>query len=89
LPINLTGATARMQIRASITSATILLELSTTLNTIIITPLEGKIDLYISSGQTTTLVGDGGVYDLELYLSNGDTVRLIQGEVVFSPEVTR
>lgn len=89
LPIDLTGATARMQIRDAIDSATVLLELSTAINTIIITPLEGKIELYIHSNQTTVLAGEGGVYDLELYLSNGDTVRLIQGEIAFSPEVTR
>lgn len=89
LPIDLTGATARMQIRDSVDSSTVLLELSSLSNTIIITTLEGKIELYITSQQTAVLVGYGGVYDLELYLVNGDTVRLIQGDIAFSPEVTR
>jgi len=49
----------------------------------------GKIELYISSADTSALVGFGGVYDMEVYFSNGDVIRLIEGRVTFKPEVTR
>ena len=87
--INLTGCTAKLQVRETINSGVILLELSTTNSGLVITPLTGRIDLYVSDEATTTLVGIGGVYDLEIYFSNGDTTRLIEGKVTFKAEVTR
>lgn len=88
-PINLTGCSAKMQIRDTIDSTVVRLELSTINNRLLITPLLGKIDLYISDIDTTALVGLGGIYDLEVYFSNGDTARLIEGKITFKPEVTR
>ena len=87
--INLTNCTAKLQVRATIESTIILLELSTVNLGLVITPLLGKIELYISDEATTVLTGTGGVYDLEIYFNNGDTTRLIEGKVVFKPEVTR
>ncbi|CAB4169237.1 hypothetical protein UFOVP1516_67 [uncultured Caudovirales phage] len=87
--INLTGCTAKLQVRTSITSSTVVLELSSVNNRIIITPLTGVIELYISATDTMALSGTGGVYDLEIYFSNGDITRLIEGSVVFKNEVTR
>lgn len=89
VPINLTGCTAKLQVRETIDSALILLELSTANTGLVITPLIGKIDFYISDEITTTLVGIGGVYDLEIYFANGDTTRLVEGKITFKPEVTR
>lgn len=88
-PINLTGCTAKLQVRETIDSASPLLELSTVNLGLVITPLLGKIELYISDEATTLLNGTGGVYDLEVYFSNGDTTRLIEGKVTFKAEVTR
>lgn len=88
-PINLTGVTARMQIRESVESSVVILELSTTNGKLIITPLLGKIDFLIDSTTTSNLIGSEGVYDLELTLVNGKIKRLIEGGIVFSPEVTR
>jgi hypothetical protein len=87
--INLTGCTAKLQVRDTIDTVIPSLELSTLNGGIIITPLTGKIDLYIASNITTLLVGTGGVYDLEIYLANGDITRLIEGKVVYKAEVTR
>jgi hypothetical protein len=87
--INLTGCTSRLQVRDSVDSLHVIVELSTANNRIIITPLLGKIDLYISSADTTALVGFGGVYDMEVYFPNGDVTRLIEGRVTFKAEVTR
>lgn len=87
--INLNGCTAKLQVRPTVDSAIVLLELNTTNLGLVITPLLGKIDLYISDEATTILTGIGGVYDLEVYFSNGDTVRLIEGKATFKAEVTR
>ena len=87
--IDLTGCTAKLQVRESVDSESVIVELSTENDRIIIDPELGKIDLFISDEDTTVLDGFGGVYDLEVYLSNGDTTRLIEGRMTFKPEVTR
>jgi hypothetical protein len=88
-PINLTGVTARMQVRDNIDSSVAILDLSTSNGGITITPLLGRIDIYVSSAVTTTLPGYGGVYDMELIFPTSDIIRLIEGTVNFIPEVTR
>jgi len=88
-PIQLTGCESRIQVRDSIDSPDVIIELSTENGRIILFPLLGRIDLYISSTDTSALVGFGGVYDMEVYFTNGDIVRLIEGRVTFKPEVTR
>lgn len=89
VPIDLTGCTAKLQVRDTIDTVIPSLELSTLNGGIIITSLLGKIDLYVTSDITTLLVGTGGVYDLEIYLANGDITRLIEGKVSYKAEVTR
>lgn len=89
LAIDLTGCTAKMHVRDTVDAVQVLLELSTVNTRIIITPLLGRIDLYISDEDTTLLVGLGGVYDLEIYYADGTTTRLIEGRLAFKPEVTR
>ncbi len=88
-PIDLTDCTAKMQVREEVSSETVLLELSTENDGIIITPELGQIDLFISGEDTAFLTSEGGVYDLEVYFLGGDTTRLCEGSVVFTDEVTR
>jgi hypothetical protein len=88
-PINLTSVTARMQVRDAVDSPLISLDLTTANGGLVLTPLLGKIEIYINSTVTTTLVGYGGVYDMELVFPTGDIVRLIEGSINFIPEVTR
>ena len=87
--INLLGCTAKLQVRESVDSESVIVELSTVNNRIFIDTILGKINLYISDEDTTVLDGFGGVYDLEVYFPNGDTIRLIEGRMTFKPEVTR
>lgn len=87
--IDLTGCTAKLQVRESVDSDIVIVELSTANNRIIIDHNLGKIDLFISDEDTTVLDGFGGVYDLEIYQPNGDTTRLIEGRMTFKSEVTR
>ena len=88
LPVNLTGYTARMQIRPSVDSDTILATLTTENGGILITPLAGQIQLLMSATQTSALSFVVGVYDLEI-ITGVSVDRLLQGQVILSKEVTR
>jgi len=86
-PINLTGMTARMQLRRTYNSPDALISLTTENSRITITPLLGKIVLNISATDTAPLTGSG-VYDLELV--NGPVVnRILQGSYSVCPEATK
>ena len=85
-PVNTTGYAAKMQIRASATSAEVLFELSTTNNRIVL-QAGGVIQLDISANDTDSI--KSGVYDLKLYAPNGQEIRLIEGKVTVSPGVTK
>lgn len=87
--IDLTGCSAKMQVRESVDSSVVLLELSSTNGGITITGSLGRIDLYLSDENSTLLSGLGGVYDLEIYFPSGDVTRLVEGKLAFKPEVTR
>jgi len=93
LPIDLTGYSAKMQVRPDYASTTVLVELTTENDGITITPASGKIDLYISDADTAvlTFTADPAVYDLELVppAPGGDVIRLLRGTVTLSPEVTK
>jgi hypothetical protein len=88
-PIDLAGVTAKMQIRPTAESTTLIIELSTSNGRITITPATGKIDFYISDEDTNSLTAGKYVYDLELYLLDQTTVRLMEGKVSIHAAVTR
>jgi len=88
-PLNLTGYTARMQLRASYTAPEVILELTTENSRIVITPLSGVVMLLLSAITTATLIAKSYVYDLELVSPTGFVFRALQGEAIVSPEVTR
>ena len=92
-PVNLAGFTAKMQIRSKPESKAVILELSTQAGNNRITlnygSQIGAIRLFIEATDTANLsVCDKAVYDLELYLGSV-TTRILQGNVIISPEVTR
>lgn len=103
-PVDLTGYYGRMQIRPSVTSNTVYLTLSSSLNSDgtglnfsgsnnNLPPTSGSIGIYIASCTSSLLTFDGqAYYDLEIYSGSGAcpyTVRLIEGQVNLSKEVTR
>jgi hypothetical protein len=85
-PVNLTGYSAKMQVRSSASSDAVLFELSTA-NGRISLPGSGIIQLEIEADATETLVA--GVYDLKLYAPGGQEIRLIEGKFAVSPGVTK
>lgn len=86
---DLTGFTARMEIRPSIDSDVVLARLDTINGSILIDGLLGKVTLYLTDAQTALLKFDDAVYDLELVAPNEEVTRLIEGSVSLSREVTR
>lgn len=87
--VDLTGCTARMQIRAKVDSAAILLELTTENNRIVLGGVAGTIDLIVSAADTAALAWKSGAYDLEIVFADGTVRRLLKGSVFIDPEVTR
>jgi hypothetical protein len=89
--IDLTGYTARMQVRKSVKSNDILLTLTTENGGITLGGALGTINIKAIAEHTALLTIRSGVYDLELVPPSGedDTFRLLEGNVMVSPEVTR
>ena len=88
-PIDLTGCTARMQVRSEVESVTPLLELNTAGGGIALGGAGGTIDLYVSDENTALVTWESGVWDLEITHPSGEVTRLAQGSISVSPEVTR
>lgn len=97
--IDLTGFTARMQLREAIQSETAILSLTSNLQldgTGInlsgsngVTPLSsGSIGIYISAYTSSLLTFNEAFYDLELEKA-GEVTRLLEGKVKLSKNVTR
>lgn len=87
--VNLSGYLARMQMRAKVSDAVVLIELTTANGGIVLDPLNGGIAIYISAADTASLAFKKAFYDLEMIAPNGDVIRLVEGIVIVSPEVTR
>lgn len=86
--VDLTGYTARMQVRQKVTSADTLLSL-TSASGITLGGSAGTITLSVSAVDTAAMTWREGVYDLELVSGGGEVTRLIEGRITVSPEVTR
>ena len=87
--VNLTGYTARAQIRPSASSATTTLSLTTENTRIALGGVAGTITLSISATDSAALTAGRYVYDLELVSAGGIVTRLLQGVVTVSANVTR
>ena len=98
-PVNLSGYHARMQIRETIGSSTIICRLSSSLDadgtglnlsgsagTLPLT--SGSIGVYISAASSSAFSFDTAVYDLEL-VTGATVTRLLQGTIKLDKEVTR
>lgn len=89
VPVDLTGCTARMHIRAKLADATTLMELTTENGGITIGGTTGEIVLFVSDEDSSAEDWKSGVYDLEIVHPSGDVTRLIEGSISLVKEVTR
>lgn len=102
-PVNLTGYTARMQIRPSAGVSEIYLTLSSSLGPCGTglnlsgsngsTPLSsGSIGIFISAATSSLLNFDNAQYDLEIASGSGNcavVTRLLKGNIRLSKEITK
>ena len=87
--INLTGYSARMQVRETYSSSTSIVSLTSGAG-ITLGGAAGTIAIVVSATTTAALTAPfSGVYDLELVSAGGVVTRLLQGAATVSPEVTR
>jgi hypothetical protein len=94
VPIDVTGFSARMQVRLKIDATDVLILFSSepTDNpdgTITLGGVDGTFSLYLSADFTETITWLAAVYDLEVVDTLGDVTRLIEGKITVSKEVTR
>lgn len=88
-PVNLTGFTARMQIRETVESTTVLHSLTTENGGITLGGAAGTIALTISATDTAAFTFDTAVYDLEIISGSGVVTEVMSGTVTLGDEVTR
>ena len=85
LPYDLTGHTARGQIRKNYTSSTYY-PFVVTINR----PLQGEIEIEVDNAVTAVMKPGRYVYDIEITESlTGDRTRVVEGQVEITPGVTR
>jgi hypothetical protein len=98
-PVNLTGYTARMQVRETAASP-VLVEFNSqlTANGFILMSgssadredgANGNLRVFMTAANSAALPRFSGRYDLELHDSSGYVVRLIEGQFRVEPEITR
>lgn len=88
-PINLTGFTAKMQIREKLDSTTVIEELTTENGKLIVTPLTSQIQILIPAANTELYTFATAVYSLELISSGNIVTPLCNGTITLVKEVTR
>jgi len=88
-PYNLTGYTARMQVRANVSSSTVILELTTGNGRITLGSSDWNVNLLVAANVTANLTAGLYVYDLEVVSGAGVVTRLIEGNFKVKAEVTR
>jgi hypothetical protein len=88
-PANLASYTAALQVRSLPSSPTKVLDLTTSNGGISITAAQGKVSVHATAVQTAAIDDGVYVYDCEITSPMGIVTRLVQGQVVVSPEVTR
>lgn len=86
VPFDLTGVIARGQIRVNIKDPVPICSFGVTFDP---NRKTGKLTLFIPASVTSTLDFTNGFYDLEFESTTGLIKRIMQGKVVFSPEITR
>jgi hypothetical protein len=81
---NLSGYTARAQLRKSYYSKT-----NVTFTSAVTAPSEGEITISLSNAQTANIKAGRYVFDVETVSNANVIARILEGMVIINPEVTR
>lgn len=87
--INLTGYTARMQVRADYDATEKVLELTTANGRITLGGAAGTITLNVAASVMGAVNYGKYVYDIEVISGSGEVTRLLMGNFTIRPEVTK
>ncbi|MBN8248335.1 MAG: hypothetical protein J0L84_12950 [Verrucomicrobia bacterium] len=88
-PVDLTGYTAKMQVRPQTADGAPILDLSTGGNGITLGGAAGTIAVTASAATTRTLTPGEYVYDLELTSPTGVVTTIVAGQFTLFMDVTR
>jgi PIN domain nuclease of toxin-antitoxin system len=88
-PIDVTGFTARMQIRADAAASAALVTLTTENGGIALGGKAGTVALYLNDTNTSAITWNKGVYDIQLVSPSGDVFRMVGGIVTVSAATTK
>jgi hypothetical protein len=90
VPVNLTGYSAKMQVRERVRDTDVVLECSTANGRITLGGSAGTITI-VAQDEVTALLSEmpKAVYDLELTSGGGEVTRLLRGNAEIIAEVTR
>ena len=87
---NLSGYSARMQVRRTVDNAAYLVSLTSENGGLRVIPgiYENQLQMFMSASVTASIT-QSGVYDLEIIDAEGNVSRVLQGTFTLIPEVTR
>ena len=88
LPIDLTGSTAKMQVRDTKGGSKLAFSLTSPAGGITITPLLGKLTIKMTPTQTNKLFYPKSSYDIMVTDSNGNKIKMLEGFMTLSRSVT-
>jgi hypothetical protein len=89
-PMDLSGCSIKLQIRAYANSPDVLYEASTGNSRIEVTSTtQGKWRLIVSSSDSTSWTFNQAVYDLDITFPSGDVYTVVEGIVYAKQQVTR
>lgn len=88
MPIDLTGSTAKMQVRDTKGGSKLAFSLTSPSGGITITPLLGKLTIKMTPTQTNKLFYPKSSYDIMLTDSNANKIKLLEGFMTLSRSVT-
>ena len=86
--IDLTGASAKMQVRDTAGGTTLAVTLTSPSGGITIDPANGKLTVKLTPTQTTKLFYPKSSYDIMLIDSNANKTKLLEGFMTLSRSVT-
>jgi hypothetical protein len=88
LPIDLTGSSAKLQVRDTKGGSKLAFSLTSPAGGITIDPTNGKLTVKMTPTQTNKLFYPKSSYDLMVSDSNGNKIKLIEGFLTLSRSVT-
>lgn len=86
-PVNVTGYSARMQVRRAV-DGSLVVTLSSTNGRITVGTTDGKFTLALTATETSALPTGQFLYDLEVTAPDATVTTLLQGGFTVNPQVT-